>query len=268
MDDQSAGQAPDAGPGDDAPAQGAGRDIGGMIFRAAKEIAFVVLAALVLSFVLKTFLVQSFFIPSQSMENTFLEDDRVMVSKLAPGPFGVHRGDIVVFADPGWLSGPELPRETGMAAWLSGAMQALGLAPSTADSYLIKRVIGTGGDRVECVLSDEDVDGNGQMDGKIAVNGVTLDEEVYLKPGEIPCEAELNVLVPEGSLWLMGDNRGHSGDSRAHQNLPGGGAVELDKVVGVAKVRTWPLNRLALLRNPGAVFSSVPEPEEGSPDER
>jgi signal peptidase I len=233
-----------------------------IVFRASKEIAFVALAAIILSFALKTFLVQSFFIPSVSMENTFLIDDRVMVSKLAPGPLGVHRGDIIVFADPGgWLSAPALPQETGVGAWVHGALQALGLAPSTAEEFLIKRVIGTGGDRIECVLGTQDRNGNGQPDGAISVNGVQLDETTYLKPGEVACEAPLDVTLPKNDLWVMGDNRGNSGDSRAHMAEGSGGGVSLDLVVGVAKIRTWPLNRFGLLRNPGSVFADVPAPE-------
>ncbi|MDR1294782.1 MAG: signal peptidase I [Bifidobacteriaceae bacterium] len=238
------------------------RFTGGWVARAAKEIAFVALAAVVLSFVLKTFLVQSFFIPSPSMEDTLLIDDRVMVSKLAPTPFGVHRGDVVVFTDPGgWLSGPALPAQTGVGAWINGAFQAIGLAPSTADNFLIKRVIGTGGDHIECEVGDVDTNANGLMDGVISVNGVALDEVGYLKPGEVACEAELDVTVPEGALWMMGDNRSHSGDSRAHQDDEDGGSVKLGNVVGIAKIRTWPLNRLALLRNPGHVFADVPAAE-------
>jgi signal peptidase I len=225
-----------------------------------------VLAAIVLSFVLKTFLVQSFFIPSPSMEDTLLIDDRVMVSKLAPGPLPVNRGDVVVFTDPGWLHAPTLPSRTGVAAWIDGALQAIGLAPSTADDFLIKRVIGTAGDKVECVIGGEDVNANGLMDGTIHVNGTPIDETVYLKPGEVACEADLDVTVPAESLWMMGDNRSQSGDSRAHMDGEGGGSIKISNVVGVAKIRTWPLNRLAILRNPGAVFADVPDPVADAPD--
>jgi signal peptidase I len=234
---------------------------GQALARFAWEVAFVALAALVLSFVLKTFLVQSFFIPSKSMMDTLLIDDRVMVSKLAPHPLGVHRGDVVVFGDPGgWLTGPQLPQETGAGAWLHGALEALGLAPSTAKNFVIKRVIGTGGDNVRCVLGDQDSNGNGVPDGTVLVNGVALDESAYLRPGEVACEAEFDITVPDEALWLMGDNRSQSGDSRFHQDQPGGGSVDLDFVVGVAKIRTWPLSRLEIMRNPGSTFAEVPDP--------
>lgn len=232
------------------------RAIWSFIGRCAKEVAFVALAAIVLSFILKTFLIQSFFIPSESMEDTLLVDDRVMVSKLAPGPFTVHRGDIVVFSDPGgWLgSKQDLPESTGAAAWLHGALQAIGLAPMTDEEFLIKRVVGTGGDTVECRMGLADNNGNGLPDGVMVVNGVQLDE-TYVKPGEAPCETEFKVVVPDGALWVQGDNRSHSGDSRMHDQ-----AVDLDLVVGVAKIRTWPLNRIAILTNPGDVFRNVPDP--------
>jgi signal peptidase I len=206
---------------------------------------------LVASFVLKTFVIQSFYIPSQSMEPTLQEDDRVVVSKLAPGPLKVHRGDIVVFRDPGGWSNEHspLPEETGLGAWLLGFAQALGLAPVESDDFLIKRVIGLPGDQVSCVGAGEPV----------TVNGVPLDE-TYVMPGADPSLRDFSVRVPPDALWVMGDNRPESADSRFHQDQDLGGAIAVEDVVGVAKVRLWPLNRLALLRNPGAVFAAVPNP--------
>ncbi|MCL2787528.1 MAG: signal peptidase I [Micrococcales bacterium] len=231
-----------------------------------REVGFVVLAALVLSFVLKTFFIQSFYIPSQSMESTLLKEDRVMVTKLAPGPFGVHRGDVVVFSDPGgWLnSSPELTQLTGASAWIHGALQAIGLAPMSEEAFLIKRVIGVGGDTVECVITGEGF----PADGVIEVNGVEL-HETYVKEGESPCLSPFRVTVPEDALWLMGDNRGNSGDSRFHdQGPPLHGAVQLKAVVGVAKLRTWPLNRITFMKNPGSVFKDVPEPTDQGKDDQ
>ncbi|MDR1633480.1 MAG: signal peptidase I [Bifidobacteriaceae bacterium] len=214
------------------------------------DIGLTLLATLVASFVLKTFVIQSFYIPTQSMEPTLQEDDRVVVSKLAPGPLTVHRGDIVVFRDPGgWSSqNTPLPEETGVGAWLLGFAQALGLAPVDSDDYLIKRVIGVAGDEVACA-------GEG---APVTVNGVPLDE-TYIMPDAEPSISPFSVVVPPDALWVMGDNRPRSADSRFHQDQELGGAIALDGVVGVAMVRLWPLDRLSLLRNPGQVFAAVPD---------
>jgi signal peptidase I len=216
------------------------------------DIGFTVLVTLVASFVLKTFLIQSFYIPSQSMEPVLRSDDRVVVSKLAPGPLKVHRGDIVVFRDPGgWSSNATaLPQETGVGAWIVGLTQALGLAPASSDEFLIKRVIGLPGDQVAC-------DGGGNP---LTVNGVAITETSYVMPGSSPSSGAFSITVPEDAVWVMGDNRDHSADSRFHMDQELGGAVAIDDVVGVAKIRLWPLNRLSLLRNPGDVFANVPDP--------
>jgi signal peptidase I len=215
------------------------------------ELAFTALVVVVVSFVLKTFVVQSFYIPSESMEDTLLVNDRVMVSKLAPGLFDVHRGDIVVFHDPqGWSNDTlDLPGDSGVWAWLHGAAQSLGLAPESADDFIIKRVIGLPGDQVAC-------DGYGVP---VAVNGQPL-EEPYLKAGVEPSDVAFSVEVPTDALWVMGDNRANSWDSRYHQEQALGGAIPSEKVVGVAKLRLWPLSRLGVLRNPGDVFRDVPAP--------
>ncbi|MDR2378417.1 MAG: signal peptidase I, partial [Bifidobacteriaceae bacterium] len=117
-----------------------------------------------------------------------------------------------------------------------------------SDEYLIKRVIAVGGDEVACL-------GAGQP---VTVNGVALDE-VYIMPGAEPSNAEFSARVPDGAVWVMGDNRPRSGDSRFHRQGDLGGAVALEDVVGVAKIRLWPLSRLSLLRNPGEVFAAVPD---------
>ena len=212
-----------------------------------REAAIIVVSALVLSVVIKTFLVQSFFIPTGSMESTLEVDDRVLVSKLAPGPLDVHRGDIVVFKDPGgWLE----PSEPGPGGWRGAVDEALtfiGLLPQDAGEHLIKRVIGLPGDTVEC-CDDR---------GRVLVNGVPLNEP-YLNPGSRPSEIEFEVVVPADSLWVMGDNRQNSRDSRYHQGDPGGGAVPMDNVVGVTFLTLWPFDRFTVLRNPGETFADVP----------
>ena len=141
------------------------------------DVGFTLLATLVVAFVLKTFVIQSFYIPSESMEPTLQNNDRVVVSKLSPGLFEVRRGDIVVFRDPGDWSNQHaaLPDQTGLGAWLLGFAQALGLAPASSEDFLIKRVIGVAGDEVACA-------GGG---APITVNGVALDE-TYVMPGAEP----------------------------------------------------------------------------------
>ena len=211
-----------------------------------RETAIILVSALVLSFVVKTFLVQAFFIPSESMHNTLVEDDRFLVGKLAPGLLDLHRGDIVVFKDPGsWLAPPAV--ESASRRVVDDVLTFIGLRPSDAGEHLVKRVIGLPGDRVACAGSGSPV----------TVNGVAIDEP-YLAPGAQPSSITFDVVVPEGSLWVMGDNRDHSADSRYHQGNPGGGSVPLADVVGVAFVIVAPWDRMSVLHNPSATFADVP----------
>lgn len=213
-----------------------------------RETAIIVVSALALSLLIKTFLIQAFFIPSGSMQDTLLVGDRVLVTKLAPGPFDVNRGDIVVFKDPGgWLPATAQDEKSPLRRGLDATLTFVGLLPHDSGEHLIKRVIGTPGDSVECC----------DADGRVMVNGVPLDEP-YLADGSVPSELEFSVTVPEGGVWVMGDNRQNSQDSRYQQGRPGGGAVPLSHVVGVAFVTVWPADRWALLRNPGSTFAQVP----------
>jgi signal peptidase I len=197
--------------------------------------------ALLLSLVIKTFLLQAFLIPSESMEDTLLVHDRVLVNKLADKPDEIHRGDVVVFRDPGgWL--PTDDQDTsGVRAAVHNALVFVGVAPATTPSDLIKRVIGVGGDTVICCDGEK----------RITVNGVPLTEP-YLYPGDraAPSLAEFSVRVPEGRLWVMGDHRSSSADSRFHLGDPGGGFVPVDDVVGRAFARVWPPGRAAWLKDP------------------
>lgn len=213
-----------------------------------RETVIIVVSALVLSMLIKTLLVQSFYIPSGSMEDTLEIGDRVLVSKLAPGPLDVHRGDIVVFKDPGgWLSPTAVVERTGWRGVAADTLTFVGLMPQDSGEHLIKRVIGLAGDTVACC----------DAQGRLTVNGVPLDEP-YLAPGAEPSEMEFSVVVPEGRLWVMGDNRQNSQDSRYKQGDPGGGAIPRANVVGVAFVTLWPLDRWTVLHNPGATFAEVP----------
>ncbi|MGO1317925.1 MAG: signal peptidase I, partial [Cellulomonadaceae bacterium] len=216
---------------------------------ALREVAIIFVSALVLSWVVKTFLAQPFYIPSISMEDTLLVGDRVIVSKLAPGPFDLHHGDVIVFKDPGgWLE--DTPEPTGLQRVVAPALRFVGLLPEDSGSHLIKRAIGLPGDRVACCTTD----------GTLTVNGTAIDESPYIKPGSAPSQVEFDVVVPQDSLWVMGDNRQHSHDSRFTGGLPGGGFVPLDDVVGVALLKVWPLDRVSVMRNPADVFEEVPEP--------
>ena len=206
-----------------------------------KELPLLIGIALVLALVIKTFLVQAFSIPSDSMQNTLQQGDRVLVDKLTPW-FGSEpeRGEVVVFKDPGhWLDGEPTPDPNAVQRVLGW----VGLMPSADEKDLIKRVIAVGGDTVEC-----------KGTGPVKVNGKALNEP-YVFAGNTPCSVDdqggqFKVTVPEGKIWVMGDHRQNSLDSRYHQNQPGGGAVPVDNVVGRAIVIAWPPTRWATLPKP------------------
>jgi signal peptidase I len=197
------------------------------------EMILLLLLALLLSIGIKTFLVQMFFVPSESMEPLFVTDDRILVQKVSYWNGDVERGDVIVFEDPGgWLGqGPDLGP-------VQKALSTVGLYP--AGGHLVKRVIGVGGDRVACC----------DREGRVTVNGVALDESSYLRDGITPSAREFDVKVPEGRLWMMGDNRGNSEDSRFHQGLPGRGTVPVDRVVGKVWAIVWPVGRLDRIERP------------------
>lgn len=209
--------------------------------------------AILVSFLVKTFLVRSFFIPSASMEQTLMIDDRVIVNELVPKAVAVDHGDIVVFKDPGgWLPARPPVEVTGIQAGTEWVLSLFGLASPDSNDHLIKRVIGLPGDTVQCCSAD----------GKIMVNGVAITEPYITIPaGETRASAiDFNVTVPEGSLFVMGDNRYNSKDSRYNTDKPGGGFVGMDNVVGRAFVLSWPMSHWGWLSNYPEVFADVPEP--------
>ncbi|WFB11545.1 signal peptidase I [Streptomyces sp. LX-29] len=197
---------------------------------------------------LSSFVVQPFLIPSGSMENTFRPGDRVMVNKLAYR-FGdePRRGDVVVFDGAGSFA-PEGPEENPVTGLLRKVGAAVGLAEPAETDY-IKRVIGVGGDRVTCC----------DRRGRISVNGESVDEEGYLYPGDAPSQVRFDIVVPRGRLWVMGDHRSDSRDSRDRLGAPGGGGVPLDKVIGRVDWIGWPIGRWTSVDRPRA-FDRVPEP--------
>ncbi len=220
----------------------------GGIIGAIRETVIVVGTALLLSLLIKTFLAQAFYIPSESMEDTLVRNDRVLVNLLEPGPLPLERGDVVVFKDPGgWLDPTVAPVRTPFAQRVVDVLTFVGVLPQDAGEHLIKRVIGLPGDTVVCC---DDA-------GRVTVNGEAI-EETYLPPATEPSTMDFDVTVPEGRLWVMGDNRGFSQDSRYHQDLEGGGSVSEDLVVGRAVLLFWPLDRFGPLSNHPGVFQGVP----------
>lgn len=195
-----------------------------------REIITVVGSALILSVLVRTFLIQAFYVPSESMENTFLKNDRIIVSKISTKMTGVHRGDVVVFHDPGgWLGmGFPDPYDTKVGRIL----QFVGIVPSNTGNDLVKRVIAVGNDTVECCSDD----------GRIIINGKPIDEK-YIKEGSSTDQVTFKVLVPSGSVFVMGDNRGNSEDSRFHLDL-NNGMVPLDQIIGRVSLRIWPFSRI------------------------
>jgi signal peptidase I len=216
-----------------------------------RDVAIVIVAALIVSFLMKTFLVRSFHIPTSSMEQTLAIDDRVIVSQLTPGPFSVNRGDVVVFVDPGgWLPSGVVSENDPLSRLFNWLGQRLGMRDTSGEQHLIKRVIGVPGDEVVCC----------DALGAMTINGIPLAEPYLKLPNGVDAVSgqSFSVTVPEGSLWVMGDNRYNSADSRANQDKPGDGFVPLGHVVGRAVVISWPIDRWQWLGNFPATFQGLP----------
>jgi signal peptidase I len=195
-----------------------------------KELPVLVVVALVVSLLIKTFLVQFFYIPSGSMENTLQIKDRVAVNKIPFISKTINRGDVVVFRDPNnWL--PEIVDygTNKYVAKAKSALVAVGVLPNPAKQYLVKRVIGVAGDHIICCTKNE----------KLSINGVEVTEP-YIYAGNKPSEMKFDVTVPAGKIWVMGDHRGASADSRYHQEDVNKGFVPLSKVTGRVVAVIWP----------------------------
>ena len=232
-----------------------------------RELPFLVLIAFVLALLIKAFLIQAFYIPSGSMQQTLELRDRVLVNKLVYDFRDIHRGEIVVFNGLDNFQ-PETeipPPSNGLQRVLRSISSAIGVgAPGEKD--FIKRVIGVPGDRVACCT-----DGHVTVQPKGASAPITLDEpylfeddkQVFCEAGtgEQACPAGApGVLVPEGRLWVMGDHRGFSSDSRAHITDENHGTVPIDKVIGRAFVIVWPLGRATVLSVPDTFDGALQRP--------
>jgi signal peptidase I len=204
-----------------------------------RELPILVVVALAVSLVIKSFLVQFFYIPSGSMENTLQVNDRVAVNKLPFFSKSIKRGDVVVFRDPdNWLPEPYTADGNRYLAKAKDGLVAVGVLPNPAKQYLVKRVIGVAGDKVECCAEST----------KLMINGVEIDEP-YIFAGNSPSDTKFNVTVPEGKIWVMGDHRGASSDSRFHQDDINQGMVPTSKVTGRAFGIIWPLKNIGIINS-------------------
>ena len=202
-----------------------------------REFPILVIVALAVSIVIKTFLVQFFFIPSGSMENTLQVNDRVAVNKVPFIGKSIKRGDVVVFRDPdNWLPEPYLGDQNKYLAMIKDAFVAVGVLPNPTKQYLVKRVIGVAGDKVECCSKDK----------KLMINGVEIDEP-YIFAGNTASDTNFNVTVPAGKVWVMGDHRGASADSRFHQDDINNGMVPTAKITGKVLGIIWPIKNLSFV---------------------
>ena len=171
------------------------------------------------------------------MENTLQVGDRIAVNKFGALFSEVKRGEVVVFADPdNWMGVVQTNADTSIKGKLKDALITVGVLPDPAKQHLIKRVIGVGGDNVTCCESD----------GKIQVNRISITEP-YLYPGDKLSEVKFNVDIPNGFIWVMGDHRGASADSRFHSDSANQGMVPLSKVVGRATFIVWPFGNIAFI---------------------
>jgi signal peptidase I len=214
-----------------------------------RELPVLIVVALAIALVIKTFVVQAFFIPSSSMENTLDIGDKVLVNKLVYHFRSIQPGDVIVFnGDGSWEPEPasSTPSSDPLVRLYDATLNPLfhsiaglfGTAPGQTD--FIKRVIGVPGDHVACCNAS----------GDVTVNGVALHEQSYLFPGNPPSMTKFSITVPPGRLWVMGDHRSVSWDSRGHTQDPGGGTIPENMVIGRAFMIVWPPSRWRILEIP------------------
>ena len=214
------------------------------------DAVLIVGTALILSVAIKAFLIRSFYIPSGSMLDTLEINDRIIVNVLAPEVVPMNRGDVVVFRDPGgWLGAIPTTEKDPVTEVTDFVLGTFGITAPDSAEHLVKRIIGLPGDTVTCC----------DADGRLLINGVAVDEP-YIRDGVSPSDLEFAVTVPEGYYWVMGDNRPNSTDSRYHQDLPTGGFVPEEVIVGRAFVISWPVENWTFLSNFPETYVDVPNP--------
>jgi signal peptidase I len=202
-----------------------------------REFPILVIVALAVSLLIKTLLVQFFFIPSGSMENTLQIQDRVAVNKLPFISKNINRGDVVVFRDPAnWLPEPFSGGENRIVAKIKEGLVLVGVLPNPTKQYLVKRVIGVAGDRVICCSKS----------GKLTINGKEATEP-YIYAGNKVSDMDFNITVPEGKIWVMGDHRSASSDSRYHQDDVNNGFVPVSRITGRAYAIIWPIKNIGII---------------------
>ena len=241
-----------AGDDGDAPKRPRNKSRGSGVWRFLRDVAIILVAAIVISFLIKTFLIRSFYIPSESMEATLIKNDRIIVNELVPDVTPIERGDIVVFKDPGgWLTPVVVPPQNPVLGFFDWLLSFVGLTAPDSNDHLIKRVIGLPGDTVACCNEF----------GQMTVNGVPLEEPYVQLPPNVSAVSrdDFEITVPDDSLWVMGDNRYNSQDSRYNTETPSNGYVPFENVVGRAILISWPIDRWTWLDNYEFVFAEVDE---------
>lgn len=214
-----------------------------------KEWIIVLSVALICSFVIKTFIFNIFFVPSGSMENTLQVGDRIVANVASSNFTSLQRGDIVIFEDTqGWLPADPNQKEPTK---VQNALAATGIISDPSSRHMVKRVIGLPGDTIECCDDD----------GRIKINGQSIDETYLKRSSSSPitpgASTEFKVTVPEGGIWVMGDNRDQSSDSRFHMDLESNGVVRQEDVVGTVTILAWPLDRVGLIKSGAEVFKAL-----------
>jgi len=200
-----------------------------------RELPILVILALLVSLLIKSFLVQFFYIPSGSMENTLQIKDRVAVNRIPFIGNNISRGDVIVFRDPaGWLPEATSDSGNGITNAIREGLVLVGIIPNPAKQYLVKRVIGVAGDNV--VAKDQ----------VLTINGKPT-YEPYIFAGNSPSDTDFNITVPKGKVWVMGDHRGASGDSRVHQDDVNNGMVPVEKITGRVVATIWPIKQIGFI---------------------